>query len=252
MEKVEDKEFLYQQIKSCQILIYEGFKSTQTSGLSWLGVSIRQNIRLFYNDISSQYFCELFSNFCSSLHKTMLSDWPNKDSIESVFLCLMQTTTCVKYLENSIFLEEKSGKVLSESRQHFLDRILWCLSRLKTLIVERKMVLSQKDHNFVELMDISLDLIAPYSDFSGGSVVNIAEFNAAAMFDSKKVRQVVDLLLGQTLSYANVTMPKDKKVLGALCQIVLKACMSFEKECLLDKDLNENERCLQVGFLYCF
>lgn len=97
-------------------------------------------------------------------------------------------------------------------------------------------------------MDESLDLIAPYSDYCRGSVTNIAEFNAAAMFDSKKVRHVIDSLLSQTLSYANVALSRDKKILGTLCQKVLKECMAFEKQCLLDKDLNESERCLQVGF----
>lgn len=132
------------------------------------------------------------------------------------------------------------------SRQHFLDRILWCMTKLLTLIKSSKSVNPPNDFNFVELMDKALDLIAPYSDYSGGSVSNVAEFNAEAMFDSKKTRQVIDLLLSQTLSYANVALSKDKKVLGALCQKVLRECMAFEKECLLDQDLNENERSLQV------
>lgn len=210
-----------------------------------------QTSRILLN-ILFQCFCTTFKDFCSLLHKILVFDWPNKDSIEGVYLCLTQITTCVHHLEKTLKSEKKSGKVLSIARQHFLDRVLWCISKLRSIIAESKKVHLPKDHNFVELMDESLDLIAPYSDYSRGSVTNIAEFNAAAMFDSKKVRQVIDSLLSQTLSYANVAQSKDKKILGTLCQKVLKECMSFEKQCLLDKDLNESERCLQVGFLLLF
>ncbi|KAL5287452.1 Sry-alpha family protein [Megaselia abdita] len=219
-------------LKSCQNIIYEGFKNARTSGFTWLGS-----------------VCKLFKDFCSKLHTILQLDWPNNDSIEDVCLCLTQITTCVLYLEKTLILEKQYRKILTISRQHFLNRILWCMSRLKTLILGSKIVYPRKDHDFVELMDEALDLIAPYSDFTGGSVTNITEFNAEAMFDSKKVRQVVDFLLGQTLSYANVALSKDKKILGTLCQNVLKECMAFEKTCLLDKNLNESERCLQASLL---
>lgn len=121
------------------------------------------------------------------------------------------------------------------SRQFFLDRILWCVNRLKTL--------DFSDHNdieinFVYFMDMAIEIIEPHAVLFQGisNESNVANRHAEAMVDSKKLRSVVDNLIAHALAFANVVEGNDKKSVFALCQRVLRDCIDFDAECSLSQE----------------
>lgn len=142
--------------------------------------------------------------------------------------------------------------ILKASRQHFLDRILWCLERLRSAIkILKSSDPERSDHpedsTFVELMDMVLDQLSPYTtykDVTGSEIVsmNVAEDQSQAILSSKQIRSNIDLILSHTLAFANVALNQDKKALSALCQKVLRECMSFQEECTQSVCISDSNR----------
>lgn len=126
--------------------------------------------------------------------------------------------------------------------------MIFCITKLKSTILpssqKNDSSLSVTDVNFVTSMDLALDLIGPLSFYNENEgVENIAEQNAQAMLESAKIRKVVDTLISQALAFTNICIPEDKKSLTAICQKVLRECISLEKECSFsDKDVKESEK----------
>ncbi|XP_037821662.1 serendipity locus protein alpha isoform X1 [Lucilia sericata] len=228
-------EQLKRQLVKCRNLLNKGYTNVQNSRLNWLNT-----------------FCLEFLKFSQNLH-TFLSRVQeqkkydkNHEQIEIVYLCLTQIMTCIKHLENTLKAEERQGAAISviASRQHFLDRINWCLERLRSCLKflsnreEPKKLTIPEERSFVELMDMVLDLLAPYSSYKDESqtaatqkCLNLAENQSEAMFASQQIRSIVDFILSHTLAFANVALQQDKKALSALCQKVLRECMAFQEEC---------------------
>lgn len=74
---------------------------------------------------------------------------------------------------NSYFLHPNN--IIQPTRQFFLDRMMWCLSRIKS--INDSSVTA--DTNFVHLMDTALDLVAPLTLFvSDADTSNIAKHHA--------------------------------------------------------------------------
>lgn len=126
--------------------------------------------------------------------------------------------------------------------------MIFCISKLKSTILpsshQNDSKLSVSEVNFVTSMDIALDLIGPISFYNENEAVeNIAEQNAQAMLESAKIRKVVDTLISQALAFTNICLSEDKKSLTAICQKVLRECISLEKECSFsDKEVKESEK----------
>lgn len=97
-----------------------------------------------------------------------------------------------------------------------------------------------EESTFVDLMDTLLEQLSPYGSYKDESCseltkenINVAEEQARAMFVSKQIRSIIDLVLSHTLAFANVALKQDKKALSALCQKVLRECIAFQDECAL-------------------
>ncbi|XP_037954204.1 serendipity locus protein alpha-like isoform X1 [Teleopsis dalmanni] len=233
------------QMAKCRKLLNLGYTSTKNSGIAWLNK-----------------LCAEFLEFSNNLHHFITKEI-EKDFIEAsedfeiIFLCLTQIITCIKHLERTIKAEEVSGSAISASRQLFLDRIYWCLDRLlesmKNLVsCDTFNYKTIEEQSFIELMDLVFDSLLPYSTYNESTNYNNAEQNAEAMFDSKKVRSMIDLILSHTLAFANVALKEDKKAISALCQKVLRECISFQDECALTKPvlkINDSNRSLRATSL---
>ncbi|XP_055914880.1 serendipity locus protein alpha [Eupeodes corollae] len=228
-------QILQNKLLECRNIIYNGYTSTNSSGIPWLN-----------------NFCAELIKFANILHKFLIFECcKNDDVIETMFLCLTQINTCIRHMELTIKSEESGGRAISASRQHFLDRIVWCLDRIKTTINSvGSMSQIVEESNFVMLMDKVLESIAPFSSFLEGTVCsNKAEQCAEAMFASKEIRSTVDQILSHTLAFANVALKNDKKIISILCQKTIRNCMAFQEECSLSEEktkINENERKLKA------
>lgn len=243
-------ETLKRQLIKCRNIINKGYTSIQNTRVPWLNK-----------------FCSEFLQFSQYLH-TFLAAYHEKqttevgDQVDIIYLCLTQIVTCIKHMEKTIKAEDKQGTAISSSRQHFLDRILWCLDRLRSCLKSltaqnAKKTTTPEESSYVELMDMVLDLLSPYSCYREETLddltkdcINIAENQAQAMFASKRIRSIVDLVLSHTLAFANVALKQDKKALSALCQKVLRECISFQDECsagiLPGAPLNDSNRKLKA------
>ncbi|XP_065368141.1 serendipity locus protein alpha [Calliphora vicina] len=241
---------LKRQLIKCKNILNKGYTCMQNSRLSWLNT-----------------FCSEFLKFSKNLH-IFLSQLQEKhkydknDQVEIIYLCLTQIVTCIKHMENTIKAEEQLGAAISASRQHFLDRIHWCLDRLRSSLKslsaqDIKKPTTPEEKSFVELMDKAFDFLSPYSSYKDESLanvsqtrINLADNQAQAMFASQKIRSLVDLILSHTLAFANVALKQDKKALSALCQKVLRECMAFQEECaagmLPGAPLNDSNRKLKA------
>lgn len=142
--------------------------------------------------------CGELSALCRHLQKLLTSKTDNNspDAIETSLLCTTQIVCCIKYLEKALTIESNDGVVLTvrrmkfpvvcyfnflykipikSTRQFFLDRIMWCLSRIKTINDSS----ITADTSFVHLMDVALELIAPLTLFASASdTSNIAGYHA--------------------------------------------------------------------------
>ncbi|XP_059226301.1 serendipity locus protein alpha isoform X2 [Stomoxys calcitrans] len=181
-----------------------------------------------------------------------------KSPMEIVYLCLTQIITCIKNMERTINSEKLEGTSISNARQHFLERILWCLDRLRATIRILKskgspLAMLSEDNTFVDLMDMALDQLMPYTTYIDGDKtdencdVRSSESHSKAIVDSKEIRANIDLILSHTLAFANVALKQDKKALSALCQKVLRECIAFEEECAETSQTDSNRKIKSIS-----
>lgn len=93
-----------------------------------------------------------------------------------------------------------------------------CLNRLRICLLSSANGATQNNTtegvSFVKLLDSLLDLLTDFtSEHVDKSCIDVKLL-------SKQIKSQVDLLLGQTLSFANVALQQDKRALSALCQRV--------------------------------
>ncbi|XP_005179628.2 serendipity locus protein alpha [Musca domestica] len=201
-------------------------------------------------------FCLEFLRLSEDLQKFLSkhsNGYPN-DQIETIYLCLTQIVTCIRNMERTIKTEEFHGILIQAGKEHFIDRIHWCLDRLRSCIAMLKSCRSggefsvQEESTFVDLMDLVLDQLAPYTSYknensSVAEKVNIdAENQNQAKIASQEIRSNIDMILSHTLAFANVALKQDKKALSALCQKVLRECMAFQEECNTGSTITDSNR----------
>lgn len=175
-------------------------------------------------------FCAKFLIFANKL-QIYISNQIEPDSLEIICLCLTQILICVRQLECTIQTEEASGLRIPASHLHFTDRIKVCLNRLCICLLSTVKGAPQDNAtegvSFLKLLDSLLDSL---TDFTSEHVdKSFMDVNLL----SKQIKCQVDLLLGQTLSFANVALQQDKRALSALCQRVMRDCSAFQEDCLL-------------------
>lgn len=146
-------------------------------------------------------------------------------------------------MEKTLQLSKNSN--LRTSRKCFLDRILWCLARLKSEVQsvnDNVLPDSGTTENFVYLVDLALDSLAGFIGFDNFNTTNSAQNKAELMMESSKIRSLIDQLLSNALSFTNIALPEDKNGLKSLCQRVLKECMDFETEFALSDPNKKHDK----------
>ncbi|XP_055614095.1 serendipity locus protein alpha-like isoform X2 [Uranotaenia lowii] len=135
------------------------------------------------------------------------------------------------------------------TRQCFLDRIVWCITRIKTLTEQIDSEECTTESNFVNFLDLALSLISPMT-LMGNSAAAYAndEDNAEALV---RIRSVVEALITQVFAFGNVLCEQDKERLTQACQRVLRECIALERDPALDleKLTSDQDRCLKAGLL---
>uniref|UniRef100_A0A8D8JRF0 Serendipity locus protein alpha n=2 Tax=Culex pipiens TaxID=7175 RepID=A0A8D8JRF0_CULPI len=207
-------------IQTVQENLYRGFVSSKRSGIDWLNT-----------------VCGDFNKLFAVLHKFLVFEGCGRvGTMEMSFLCLSQIVVCIRYLERTLIAEQENQCVLSSTRQFFLDRIVWCISKIKALAEDSSLQQeSSTESNFVSFLDLALNLVGPmtigFDD--NGQDINRAEQDAEAMMESARIRSVVEALITQTFAFGNVLEDDDRAQLTTVCQKVLKECIALEKESAL-------------------
>ncbi|XP_058463157.1 serendipity locus protein alpha isoform X2 [Malaya genurostris] len=206
-------------LHNVQLNLYRGFVSSKRSGIVWL------------NSVCGDLF-KLFR----VLHKFLVFEGCNNaGAIEIICLCLSQIVVCIRWLERAIIIEQEKHCALPASRQCFLDRIIWCMAKIKILAEDGKSAELENttESNFVSVLDLALSLVGPLAiPFENGQI-NCIERDAEAMMELTKIRSVIEALISQTLSFGNVLKEEDKAELKLVCQKLLKECIALEKESVL-------------------
>ncbi|XP_017076185.2 serendipity locus protein alpha [Drosophila eugracilis] len=201
------------QLNTCSELIAEGYSSTGNIG--WLNE-----------------FCATFLDFASDLKARLPEVAPSGANleVETIFLCLTQVVTCITHLERTINMEAPQM-----TRNHFLDRLDWCLRRLlvswtqleNSITTEKNL----EDHSFVELMDLALDHLDEYMDkLSQNSNISLHILEDSFTEDTYQLASIVNHIVRHSLAFANVAIKSDKKALTALCETLLSECSSFHEQ----------------------
>ncbi|XP_055533312.1 serendipity locus protein alpha-like [Wyeomyia smithii] len=200
--------------------LYRGYMCSKQSGIDWL------------NTVCGDFF-KLFR----VLHKFIVFEACNNVGVMKItFLCLSQIVVCIRCLEQTLMVECEKQCVLSSTRQCFLDRIVWCMAKLKALSEDSDSVERENtmESNFVNFLDLALSLVEPLTvAFESKHEINQAQQDAEAMMETAKIRSVVEALVAQTLSFGNVLNAKERTQLMGASQKVLKECISLEKESAL-------------------
>ncbi|EDW89417.1 serendipity locus protein alpha [Drosophila yakuba] len=175
--------------------------------------------------------CAVLLEFATLAHSSFCSSGQSKSS-ELVCLCLSQIMICIRQLEHTIKLE--CGTTVLVSHQYFVDRIRWCLRRLMHLYSEESCGEAvAPERSFLKLVDAALDCLALFTSYSeeNTDTFNCPKTPKEVLSLSQKLRANTDLILGQSLGFANVALPQDKRALSALCQKVIRECNTFQEEC---------------------
>ncbi|XP_044314843.1 serendipity locus protein alpha [Drosophila rhopaloa] len=175
--------------------------------------------------------CAALLEFSTLVHSSLCSQKQNESS-ELVCLCLSQIMICIRQVENTMKLA--CGTSASVSHQYFLDRIRWCLKRLLHLYSDgSKGHAACPERSFLKLVDATLDTLALFTSHNEENCdpSNLSKSPQEVLHLSQNVRANIDLILGQSLGFANVALSQDKKALSALCQKVIRECNAFQEEC---------------------
>uniref|UniRef100_A0A182P1C1 Serendipity locus protein alpha n=1 Tax=Anopheles epiroticus TaxID=199890 RepID=A0A182P1C1_9DIPT len=208
-------------IKTAQDNLYGGFLPTEKAGLQWL-----------------DSVCADLHRLLRFVHKHLIFDGNgNVGTLETCFLCISQIVMCIRWLEKTIAMEQeptgKRSQGLPQARQCFLDRIIWCLERLKAVLETDETPESVTDSNFVSYLDLALSLIAPLTVASDEGCVEDeyeTRYNEVIV-ESGRIRSVIEALISQTFGFCNVLPEEDRKRVTGFCQKVLKECVALEREC---------------------
>lgn len=135
-------------------------------------------------------------------------------------------------------------------RQFFLDRVHASLLQLKALTVqlENGGEGTKEEPFLTECFDAALELLAPFCEFVE-AVDNVAQRNASAMVDCAKIQSLLEFIVAQTLSFANVL--ENQNALMQMCQRVLRESKDLQSECALGdcRAPNEVDRRLKANVL---
>ncbi|KAH8254467.1 hypothetical protein KR032_010217 [Drosophila birchii] len=201
------------QLNACTELIAEGASSTANIG--WLNE-----------------FCATFLDFASDLKAQLpeLAPCSNNIDVETIFLCLHQVVACIPHLEKGI-----SEDASLMTKQHFLDRLDWCMRRLLISLTQLKTSRDGKksleDTSFVELMDLALDRLDSYIEkLTQNSSNSINIFEESFLEDYNPLASIVNHIVRHALAFANVAISTDKKALSSLCETLLGECATFHEE----------------------
>uniref|UniRef100_A0A182IK74 Uncharacterized protein n=1 Tax=Anopheles atroparvus TaxID=41427 RepID=A0A182IK74_ANOAO len=225
---------LQQCIQKTQDNLYRGYIPTEQSGLRWL-----------------DSVCADLHRMLRIVHKYLIFEQHgNVGTLEACFLCISQIVTCIRWLEKTIAMELKAGKRqgLPQSRQCFLDRIIWCLDRLKAVLETDVPCETITESNFVSYLDLALSLISPLtvaSDEECAEDEYEKKYNAVIV-ESGRIRSIIEALISQTFGFCNVLPEEDRKRITGFCQKLLKECLALERE---SNEQDSNNKKLRVSIL---
>ncbi|XP_062558108.1 serendipity locus protein alpha-like [Armigeres subalbatus] len=227
---------LQEAIKLAQENLYRGFISSKRSSIDWLNT-----------------VCGDFHKLFRVLHKYLAFEvYNNVAFMEMAFLCLSQIVICIRSLERTLVTEQDQKCILSATRQCFLDRIIWCLTKLKSLTEEQNPPAQEctTESNFVSFLDLALNLVGPLTVSFEDPEPNHAQQNADATSECARIRSVIEALITQTFAFGNVLEDGDRNRLTNVCQKVLKECFGLEKEsALVEGRPNGQNRRLKASVL---
>lgn len=139
--------------------------------------------------------------------------------------------------------------ILKATRKVFLDRILWCLTKLDESTVDLSKGVpfpkSLETSDFVKAMDTAIDLISPFTMFHDEPKEEAFQNNATDPETNTfaQTRQVVNTLIGHALSFVNLAQPYDRGPLTTVCQSVLREFLAFDRSATTTtSSLNDNRQ----------
>ncbi|XP_052861036.1 serendipity locus protein alpha-like [Anopheles cruzii] len=226
-------------IQKTQDNLYLGFISTDQTGLPWL-----------------DSICANLQQLLRIVHKYLIFEsHGNVGTLETCFLCISQIVTCIRWLEKTITMEqnpaEKTGKrqPLPQSRQCFLDRIIWCLEQLKTTLESGGgPTESVTESNFVTYLDLALSLVGPLT-VASEEEYSEGEYDTAyrsVIVESGRIRSVLEALISQTFGFCNVLPEEDRKRVTCCCQKVLRECAAMERAAPSETGSSDKKLCASV------
>ncbi|XP_037717582.1 serendipity locus protein alpha [Drosophila subpulchrella] len=177
--------------------------------------------------------CAMLLEYATLVHSSLCSQ-KQKESSELVCLCLSQILTCIRQVENTMKLTCGSSFSASHQNIYFLDRIRWCLKRLLHIHSEGSNGDAvTPERSFLNLVDCTLDTLALFTSHNEENTdpSDFPKTPQEVLSHSQKLRANIDLILGQSLGFANVALSQDKRALSALCQKVIRECNAFQEEC---------------------
>uniref|UniRef100_A0A182Q0P1 Serendipity locus protein alpha n=1 Tax=Anopheles farauti TaxID=69004 RepID=A0A182Q0P1_9DIPT len=226
---------LYECIKTAQDNLYRGFIPTDKSGLQWL-----------------DSVCADLHRLLRIVHKHLIFDGSGHiGTLETCFLCISQIVMCIRWLERTISSELDAANKrqgLPQARQCFLDRIIWCLERLKAVLENDSPCESVTESNFVSYLDLALNLINPLTVASDETCAEdeYEQRYHEVIVESGRIRSVVEALISQTFGFCNVLQDEDRKQVTNCCQKVLKQCLALERE---GAEQDSSDKKLRVSIL---
>lgn len=114
-------EELFEVIKNCENILYRGFSTTKSSNADWLNVSNFFSSGVSFSSFVNQHFlkqkcCGCFCQLLKHLHEIIIEAAKKDQSqstIETIFLCIMQIVTGIKFMEQVTEIEESKEVVLT-------------------------------------------------------------------------------------------------------------------------------------------
>lgn len=129
--------------------------------------------------------------------------------------------------------------------------MIWCCDRLLAAVNCGNDGLSSEDGggNFVESMDVALELLEPitlYSITSPEPTTNPPDAMTSNPIDygekSRTIRSTVEQLMRHALAFICVVPESDKQPLMTLCHKVMETCIEFEEICCVTDSSTEDDK----------